>query len=105
MELEKRIYSPWAFKKNEDKKAEINRKIFDELVEKHTFSLVSYGKEENPEAYDVVIEYDIEYGRWEGTIIKNKPNLNTDELALLLDNGNLCFGHVVQNGRIIIFTD
>ena len=43
---------------------------------------------------------DVVYGRVGGSygnslyeIYKNTPNLSKTELALICDNGNLCFGH------------
>lgn len=104
MELKKEIYSSWAFKENGREKAKINMEIYKELTEKHK-TIVSARKIENPEEHDVVIEYNVGYGHWLGRIIVNKPNLSNDELALLLDGGNLCFGYGLRDGGIAIYTD
>lgn len=38
-------------------------------------------------------------------ITKNKPKLTTFELALICDDGNLCFGFDVTASGIKIYTD
>lgn len=94
MSLEKKIYNSYAFSENEREKAKINYEIFKELESK--YKVYRHGFSLNP---DIDIkEYDIVIGRKPGyhhavyNIIKNEPKLNTDELLLLCDGGNLCFG-------------
>lgn len=60
----------------------------------------------NSERYDVIVNrvgdssVSIIY-----KVIKNAPGLSADELALICDKGNLCFGYVMKDDRIIIYTD
>jgi hypothetical protein len=42
-ELEKRVYSGWAFSDGESKKAKINREIYEEIKDKADVKLVSTG--------------------------------------------------------------
>lgn len=38
-------------------------------------------------------------------VIKNEPKLSEQELALICDEGNLCFGYDIRDGRIAVYTD
>lgn len=93
--VEKRIYNGWAFSENEREKGRINREIYTELKEKH--KIYRHDLRFNPdveliEEYDVVIGREAGYAHAKYNIIKNKPNLDTNELLLICDGGNLCFG-------------
>lgn len=87
-ELERRIYSPWAYSKNEFKKARINKKIYQEIKDKAKVSFVKTGY-----AHKVYV------------VVDNPENLSTKELALICDSGNLCFGYRTKGEQIIIHTD
>lgn len=101
--IERKIYSQWAFSDNEFKKRDINMSIYDELNQK--YKIAKY-KIDNPEDYDVVIKFDQSgYASKVYEVIKNSPNLSTDELALICDSGNLCFGYNVKNNLIVIYID
>lgn len=56
-------------------------------------------------------QYDIVIGRKPGyhhalyTIYKNAPELSRDELALVCDCGNLCFGYTMEGGQFYVFED
>lgn len=43
--------------------------------------------------YDIVLESTAGYGHTKYRIVKNNTKLSTDELALICDQGNLCFGY------------
>ena len=85
MAIEKKIYSSWAFKENESEKAHCNREIYKELCEKYK---ISRYKVENPDDYDIVL-----------------TELSQLELALICDDGNLCFGYTMQGSQFYIFED
>ena len=87
-ELEKKIYSPWAFSKNEAEKAKINREIYEEIRGKAEVKYIKSG-----------------YAKKIYEIVSNPENLSSDELALIADGGNLCFGYRREGDRIIIHTD
>ncbi len=87
-DLERKIYSPWAFSGNESEKAKINREIYEEIKEKAKVKLIRKGYNHN--VY---------------TVVDNPEGLSTLELALIAARGNLCFGHRVEGDKIIINTD
>lgn len=93
-QVEKQIYNGWAFTANEGEKGRINREIHDELNEKykiyrHDFK---FTPDVDLDQYDVVIGREPGYAHSKYNVIKNTPNLTTDELLLICDCGNLCFG-------------
>lgn len=91
--IEKRVYSDWAFKENENEKAKMNRKIFKELNEKFKIKKATNISDSDMEKYDIVIQLiDYEYCRECYKILKAPDNVSAMELALLCDDGNLCFG-------------
>lgn len=97
--MEKRIYVGWAFTENEREKAKINNEIHKELREK--YKVYRNDANINPDVdlndYDVVIGRKAKYNSANYRILKNGPGLTTDELLLLCDGGNLCFGGKVNS--------
>lgn len=110
-DMERRIYSPWAFSKNEREKGRINREIFAELMEKHKVFRhdlkidLTDGVDCNFSDYDVIIGRKPGYNHAVYRIYKNAPGLTTAELALLCDEGNLCFGYSMQGDHIRVSED
>ena len=86
--LERKIYSPWAFTENENEKAKINREIYQEIKDKAVVEWVGSG-----------------YGHTKYKVVSNPHNLSTLELALICDEGNLCFGYRTEGDLIVIHTD
>lgn len=86
--LNKKVYSAWAFKENEGEKAAINREIYKEIRDKAKVKFIKNG-----------------YSNAIYEIIDNPENLSNDELALICDRGNLCFGYRIENKKFIIYTD
>lgn len=116
--IEKRVYSPWAYTENDFEKREVNKAIYNELINKYKitnnitrnyqmYNSKTYSFEPaNLDNYDIAFSYvGSSCGNIVYQIIKNAPNLSNDELALLCDEGNLCFGHVNNGSYIRIFTD
>lgn len=96
--LEKKIYSPWAFTENESEKAKINNAIYKELKEKYKILKVSdvdhrLPTNEELEQNDIVISRKACYAHGEYKIYKCPDEITLDELALICDGGNLCFGY------------
>ena len=89
--VEKRVYSGWAFSTNEKEKAEMNYQIYKEICGRYKISTSSYKC--NLDDYDLVIDRTAGYNHAEYHIVKNNTNLSQDELALVCDRGNLCFGY------------
>lgn len=97
--VENRIYSGWAFTENEREKAKVNLSIYEQLHSKYKVYRndlkinLTDGEDLNFDDYDVIIGRKPCYHHGEYKVYKNKPNLTKDELALLCDTGNLCFGY------------
>ena len=88
MGIERRIYSGWAYTENEKEKARINYEIYKEIKDKAEVKWIRSL-----------------YGRQEYEVVSNPHNLNNDELALICDEGNLCFGYRTNGELIVIYTD
>jgi len=114
--MEKKIYSSYAFKENEREMMKINRQIYEELEERYkilkervsilesnNYLLVQKNRtlEKNTQAptseeleqNDIVYSRKACYAHGEYRIYKCPNEVTLDELALICDGGNLCFGH------------
>lgn len=89
MKVERKVYNEWAFTEHAQEKGRINFEIYKELVNKYA---VLFGTPQNEDDFDVVVQRERGYNHSLYTVIKNKPNLSDDELMLIFDGGNLCFG-------------
>ena len=81
---------------------------YNELVAQYKVTTIGgYASEEiNLDDYDVVImRVGAGYAHEKYKVIKNGPNLLIQDLAILCDRGNLCFGYRVQDNMIYIHTD
>lgn len=113
MKLEKKIYKAWAFTDNESEKRDINNLIYKELSEKYkiSYSLRRYnptlkGMEDiSFDDYDIVLNSTSGYGHTKYRIVKNNTKLSRDELALICDRGNLCFGYRMEGSAIVVHED
>lgn len=101
--IEKRIYPNWAYTENGYEKRDINRSIYKELTEKYKINKYA---SENIEEYDIAFEFNGSgYANKSFKILSNKAGLSSDELALIVDGGNLCFGYKRTGDIIKIYTD
>lgn len=89
MKTERKVYNGWLFTENEREKGSMNFEIYQELVNKYN---VLFGTPRNEDDFDVVVQRQRGHNHSVYTVIKNKPNLSDDELMLICDGGNLCFG-------------
>ena len=109
MTTKNKIYPAWAYTENEEEKRKSNKLALAELKEKYKIVNQYYYKtfmsDEEKENVDVVYDYYTGYGNKTYFITKNKPKLTTLELALICDDGNLCFGFDVTTSGIKIYTD
>lgn len=108
--MEKQIYSDYAFTKNEDEKMRINMDILKELEEKYKILKVSDIKHKAPtedelENNDIVYSRKACYGHGEYRIYKYPSEITLDELALICDGGNLCFGYTGTKSNLTVFED
>ena len=105
MELERKVYDSWAFTENEQEKGKINREIYQELCSKYKILKVghdAWGKKNEPFSIptseelannDFVYARRACYARGEYKIYKCPNELTLDEIALICDEGSLCFGY------------
>lgn len=93
-----KFYSEWAFVKDYEDIIEQNKDVCF-LLKK---SSVNGNHQTPPLMYDK-----ISYGPAHTTYkVVSKPDWMTmDEVALVIDNGNLCFGYYVNGNTIDIYTD
>ena len=87
---------------------------FKELREKYKihYGMTEYDNEAkerkniNLDDYDIVVNENMPtYACRNFEIIKNNPNLSTLELAIICDEGNLCFGYRGNRDYITVYTD
>lgn len=113
-ELERKAYPEYAFKENAGEKSRINQEIYEELKAKWRIASSSeiYNRETkkmesvNFDDYDLVYERKAGYNHGEYTILKNETTMTDDELALVFDGGNLCFGYKKEsNNFFYVFED
>lgn len=100
--IEKRIYNGWAFKENEREKMKINLEIYNEICEKYKVSRCNVG---NIDDYDLVLERTPGFHHSTYRIVKNNTDLSQLEIALVCDDGNLCFGYKMEGSYFYIFED
>ena len=101
--IEKKVYPSWAYTENQYKKRDINLEIYEELKEKYKINKYA---SENIEEYDIAFEFNgFGYANKSFKILSNKAGLSSDELALIADDGNLCFGYKRTGDIIKIYID
>lgn len=96
--MERKVYSSYAFEENEIEKMRINREIYEELKLKYKILKVSDIDHKRPtqeelEQNDIVYSRKACYAHGEYRIYKCPESVSLDELALICDDGNLCFGY------------
>ena len=95
--IERKVYNGWAFKENEREKGKINREIYEELKNKYKI-LKIYDIDHKSPSEEELNNNDIVYSRktcylhGEYRIYKCPNEVTFDELSLICDDGNLCFG-------------
>ncbi len=95
--IERKVYNGWAFKENEREKGKINREIYEELKNKYKILKISdidhkSPSEEELNNNDIVYSRKACYLHGEYRIYKCPNEVTFDELSLICDDGNLCFG-------------
>ncbi|MBO7043619.1 hypothetical protein J6W34_03620 [bacterium] len=95
--IERKIYSNWAFSDNEKEKGQMNIEIVHELKKKYKIN----------QGEDSDIIYEVSHCKYRSKYyIKKCPDSVTlDELALICDNGNLCFGYTGTKKLIEVYED
>lgn len=108
--MRKKIYSPWANTENEKEKSAINMEIYKELNSKYKIAKVSdidhkIPTEDEINNNDIVYSRKACYAHGEYRIYKCPDEVAIDELALICDEGNLCFGYSGNRKSIKVFED
>lgn len=96
--MEKKVYESYAFTENESEKFKINYEIYEELKRKYKILKVSdidhkIPTKEELEQNDIVYSRKACYAHGEYRIYKCPDEVTLNELALICDGGNLCFGY------------
>ena len=105
--LERRVYSGWAFDENASKKRRINEEIYDELSKNVKYVYKGYKCTTDDLAQSCYIEYmGAGYANTKYRVLSNPNGFSNDELALLADRGNLCFGYRMEGSDVVVvYTD
>lgn len=108
--MERRVYESYAFTKNEKEKNAINREIYNELKTEYKILKISdvdhrMPTKEELERNDIVYSRKACYAHGEYKIYKCPEEVTLNELALICDDGNLCFGYSGSKYRITVFED
>lgn len=95
--IERKVYNGWAFTESESEKGKINREIYKELQNKYKILKISDVAHKSPteeelENNDIVYSRKACYLHGEYKIYKCPEEVTLNELCLICDEGNLCFG-------------
>ena len=105
--LKKTIYNNYAFTENEKEKAKINLAIYKKLIKKYKIEIKLCTSDfKNLDIVDLAIVRNACYLHSTYNIIKNSTNLSTNEILLICDKGNLCFGGVRKSEtEFVVYED
>ena len=84
---------------------EINNKIYNELYPMFKYAKNNNYSNEDLSKYVVFSGLGYGYANHSYRIHSNPINLSDDEIALVLDGGNLCFGYRRNGDVFTIYTD
>lgn len=91
--VEKKVYKNWALSENAEEERDMNLQIYNELIQKYKCLYKDKPTQEDLDNYDLVFAtYSYGYANIEYVVHKKPESLSDDEIMLILDNGNLCFG-------------
>lgn len=104
--IERKIYNGYAFTENEREKAKINCEIYKELKGKYKM-LGRYVRPSNEEIEenDIVYTRKAGYAHAEYRVWKCPNEITLNELLLIFDDGNLCFGGYRQSDNSYIINE
>ena len=84
---------------------EINNKIYNELYPMFKYAKNNGYSNEDLSKYVVFSDLGYGYANHRYRVHSNPYNLSDDEIALVLDGGNLCFGYRRNGDIFTIYTD
>jgi hypothetical protein len=98
--IERRIYVSWAFSENEEEKRDMNNSIYKEdLKPKSKQFWADIPTEEELKTLTCYRCTGHGYGNNKYSILSNPHKFNINQLALICDGGNLCFGYRIRSSR------
>lgn len=98
----------YAFSENERDKAKAVKKRFDELNEKYVIGKVNLFQLEKMSVseldsemkkFDIFISQEPKYHHSIHKVLKNNTDLTHEDILIICDNGNLCFGGSYQGNN------
>jgi hypothetical protein len=105
--VERKIYSSYAFTENEGEKGTMNYQIYKEEL-KPKVKEFWHSKRPTEEDLKEFTCYECVghgYAHSKYSILSNPHKFSTLQLALICDDGNLCFGYRLEDNNIVIHTD
>ncbi len=104
--VEKKVYNGWAFDNDYIEKRDTNSTIYQELKKKYKIAWKNNKNKQELNDSDIIIGLSkVGYGHNVYDVYKKPSNITDDEIALICDDGNLCFGYMKENDGYHIFTD
>lgn len=102
-----KVYVKWAFTENEQEKAKVNLETYKAICDKWRVNRHEHfnQSEINDDDFDLIIERTAGYNHATYRIIKNETDLSQNEIALVCDGGNLCFGYTMKGSIFYVFED
>lgn len=83
-----------------------NKAAYEELKRQYKICTHFNPHEMNMDDFDVIIESSgVGYAHHKYRVLKNTPRLAPRALAIICDEGNLCYGFRVEGNYIIVHTD
>lgn len=98
-----KIHIAWAYSEDAEQKAAENQFYFQNLREQFHIARSTDYMYRNADIIIVPILTQPDIRTYQ--IVKNKPKLSYDELALIADTGSLCFGYRRDGDKLIIYTN
>ena len=107
MEIERKIYNSYAFTENEREKGAMNYQIYNEDLKPKAKQFYGDSQPTEQDTKEFACYKCIKhgYGHTVYRILSNPHNFSTLQLALICDDGNLCFGYRMEGCNIVIHTD
>lgn len=80
---------------------------YKELQEHYRIKRSTYGlTPDTMNEYDIIVQcIGTGYAHKKYRVVKNGPGLSTEDLAIICDDGNLCFGYRTEGPIICVYTD
>ena len=104
--INRKVNVEWAFSPDGQELSAENNEIYNEL--RPYTKIIGYNESPTPEELNKFVCYEYAgtgYANQQYHILSNPHNFTSDELALICDRGNLCFGYRRMGNTITVYTD